>query len=161
MEQQLEIRNMIAELKKMATGGFALAFHIRYTTPTFLFQTYSKEWLDYYSQNGLVLSDPTVAWGFEHAGATRWSSLGDSDPSGVLTKAAEFGLNFGTTCAIEDGANRSIGSFANADKEFSDAENALFSKYMDKLHAATLNLKTLSPAVASELRMMSVQFTHT
>lgn len=159
MANQLELRHTLAELKKIATSGFALAFHVRYTTPTFLFQTYAKDWLDYYSQNGLVMSDPTVAWGFENAGAIRWSAL--TDTAGMLEKAAEFDLKFGTTCAIEEGANRSIGSFARADREFSDAETAILVDHMDKLHAATANLTTLSPETAAELRMMSVQFTHT
>lgn len=161
MTDQPEIRNTLAELKKIATGGFAIAFHIRYTTPTFLFQTYSKEWLDYYSQNGLVLSDPTVAWGFENTGAIDWSELAATDTAGVLAKAAEFGLKFGSTCAIEDGADRSIGSFARADRAFSAEELALLTGYIESLHAATADIKTLSPELASELRMMSVQFTHT
>lgn len=161
MAQQAEIRDSLKKLKELAPSGFALAFHVRYTTPTFLFQTYPKAWLDFYSQNGLVLSDPTVAWGFENTGAARWSDLAASDSAGVLVKAAEFGLKFGTTCAIEDSPNRSIGSFARADREFSDAENDEMVDLMSKMHEATANLKTLSPEIAAELRMMSVQFTHT
>lgn len=161
MTPQLEIRHILAEIKKVATGGFAIALHIRYTTPTFLFQTYSKEWLDYYSQNGLVMSDPTVAWGFENTGAVRWSVLSAADTAGVMAKAAEFGLKFGTTCAIEEDADRSIGSFARADRELSAEETTLLTDRMKSLHMVTANLKTLSPETASELRMMSVQFTHT
>lgn len=161
MTQQIEIRNALADLKKVATSGFALAFHVRYTTPTFLFQTYSKDWLDYYSRNGLVLSDPTVAWGFENTGAIGWSQLATSDSAGVLSKAAEFGLKFGTTWAIEEGASRSIGSFARSDRDFSEAETAILSGYMESLHNATADIKDLSPETAAELRMMSVQFTHT
>lgn len=161
MAHQADIKNTLAKLKKLSPGGFALAFHVRYTTPTFLFQTYPKAWLDYYSQNGLVLSDPTVAWGFENAGALRWSDLAASDSAGVLVKAAEFGLKFGTTCAIEDTPHRSIGSFARTDREFTNAENDEMVALMSKMHAFTTDLKTLSPETAAELRMMSVQFTHT
>ncbi|MDG1376566.1 MAG: autoinducer binding domain-containing protein [Yoonia sp.] len=161
MAQQDEIRNTLARLKELASGGFALAFHVRYTTPSFLFQTYPKPWLDYYSQNGLVLSDPTVAWGFENTGAIRWSVLAHSDTADVLKKAAEFDLNFGLTCAVEDGPHRSIGSFSRTDREFTDAESALLVAEMAKLHQLTADLKTLSPETAAQLRMMSVQFTHT
>lgn len=160
MADQTEIRNTLEKLKEVATGGFALAFHIRYTTPAFLFQTYSKDWLDHYSNNGFVLSDPTVAWGLQNTGATRWSDLGDSDQSGVLVKAAEFGLNFGTTCAIEDGDSRSICSFSRADREFTATETVLLLESSETLHRATSDLKTLSPETNKKLRMMSVQYTH-
>lgn len=161
LAHQIEIRNTLAKLQHLSSGGFALAFHVRYTTPSFLFQTYPKSWLDYYSQNGLVLSDPTVAWGFENTGAIRWSVLAYSDTADVLKKAAEFDLNFGLTCAIDDGPHRSIGSFARADREFNDDESALLVAEMAKLHKLTADLKTLSPETAAQLRMMSVQFTHT
>jgi len=61
MANQLEIHRLLEEVQKIATAGFALALHVRFTTPTFLFQTYDKEWLDYYSQNGFVMSDGFVA----------------------------------------------------------------------------------------------------
>jgi LuxR family transcriptional regulator, quorum-sensing system regulator SdiA len=161
MANQIEIRDSLAELKDIASAGYALAFHVRFTTPTFLFQTYPKDWLDHYSQNGLVMSDPTVAWGFENVGAISWSELSSLDSKGVLKSASGYGLNFGTTCALEVDGSRSIGSFARADREFTDQERDVLIKKMDHLHAAMANIKTLSPETAAALRMMSVQFTHT
>lgn len=161
MANQSEIRDTLADLKGIANAGYALAFHVRFTTPTFLFQTYPKDWLDYYSQNGLVMSDPTVAWGFENVGAISWSGLADADSKGVLKSAGEYGLNFGTTCALEDDGSRSIGSFARNDREFTAQEQSTLMEKMENLHAAMANLKTLSPETANALRMMSVQFTHT
>ena len=128
MSAQLEIRHILGDLMDTATAGFALAFHVRFTTPSFLFQTYPKDWLDYYSQNGLVMSDPTVAWGFENTGAIGWSDLTASDSAGVLAKAAEFGLKHGATCATGSDESRSIGSFARADRDFTDAERAMCMK---------------------------------
>lgn len=55
-------------LTENAPMGFAVAHHIRLTTPSFLFQNYSQDWISYYSENGLVMSDPTVLWGFENEG---------------------------------------------------------------------------------------------
>lgn len=161
MANQIAIRDSLADLKGIASAGYALAFHIRFTTPTFLFQTYPKDWLDYYSQNGLVMSDPTVAWGFENVGAISWSDLSSADSKGVLKSAGEYGLNFGTTCALEVEGSRSIGSFAHADREFTAQEQKILSETMGNMHAAMTDLKTLSPETAAALRMMSVQFTHT
>lgn len=161
MAALLEVRNTLSDLKETASGGFALAFHVRFTTPSFLFQTYPKDWLDYYSQNSLVLSDPTVAWGFENDGSINWTDLCESDSAGVLNKAAEFGLKFGATCATGANESRSIGSFARADRDFTDAERAMFLEKLEMLHRATTDMKTLSPETAAALRTMSVQFTHT
>lgn len=160
MSAQLEIRETLGEMQQIATAGFALAFHVRHTTPTFLFQTYAADWLNYYSLNGFVMSDPTVAWGFEHTGAITWSALAPQDQMGVLTKAAEFGLNFGTACAVEQGGSRSLSSFARADREFSDDETKVLIDMMGSLHALTADLDTLSPETSAALRTMSVQFTH-
>lgn len=161
MSAQLEIRNILGDLKETATGGFALAFHVRFTTPNFLFQTYPKDWLDYYSQNGLVMSDPTVAWGFENTGAIAWTDLKATDTAGVLAKAAEFGLTFGATCATQSNDSRSIGSFSRADRDFTSTEREMFMERLEMLHRATADMKTLSPETAAALRTMSVQFTHT
>ena len=160
MANQLGIRRLLEEVQKIATAGFALAFHVRFTTPTFLFQTYAKEWLDHYSQNGFVMSDPTVAWGFENTGAIRWSELTEHDSMNVLTKAAEFGLKYGTACGIEAGESRSLGSFARADREFDAAETETLVEMMGNLHALTAEVKTISPKTSAALRTMSVQFTH-
>jgi LuxR family transcriptional regulator len=105
-------------LKTIATAGFAPAFHVRFTTPTFLFQTYPKDWLDYYSQNGLVMSDPTVMWGFENTGAVDWAALQANDSAGVLAKAAEYGLKHGATYATEIDGSHSIGTFARTQTVF-------------------------------------------
>ena len=59
---QFEISETLDQLNQLAPTGYALGIHIEYTTPKFMFQTYPKAWLDYYSSNGLVMSDPMVAW---------------------------------------------------------------------------------------------------
>lgn len=160
MSTQPEIHKLLGDMKQIATAGFALALHVRFTTPTFLFQTYAKNWLDHYSQNGFVMSDPTVAWGFENTGAIKWSELAEQDTMNVLTKAAEFGLKFGTTCGVEVDESRSIGSFSRTDREFDAAETKSLVEMMGKLHTLTADVKAISPETAAALRTMSVQFTH-
>jgi len=160
MPAQLEIHNTLSELQQLAPAGFALAFHIRYTTPTFLFQTYAKDWLDYYSQNGLVMSDPTVAWGFENTGVARWSDLAAQDTAGVMSKAAEYGMPYGAVFAIEVAESRSLGSFARSDREFTESEIERMQAAVAKLHDLTADLERLSPETSAKLRTMSVQFTH-
>lgn len=160
MTGQDEIKALLVNLKKEAPAGYAVALHIKFTTPTFLFQTYTKDWLDYYSQNGLVMSDPTVLWGFENIGQAKWWDLAAQDHAGVMKKAAEYGLKYGLTCACETGSSRSIGSFAHSDHDFTEKQAAILSAKLDQLHAATADLKTLAPETAEALRMLTINVTH-
>lgn len=152
---------IINELKTLQSGpavGFALAFHIDYTRPTFLFQTYPEAWIREYSEKGLVMSDPTVHWGFEHEGTARWSDLVEQDNAGVLKLAANHGLNYGVTCAVEAGNTRSMCSFARADSEFTDAECDTLRASVARLHDATAGMTVLpedlmAPLTASGVRI--------
>ena len=71
MSSRSEIERYLAQLGELSPSGFAIAFHIRYTTPAFLFQTYDRRWLDLYSQKGLVMQDPIVSFGFTETGWRR------------------------------------------------------------------------------------------
>lgn len=153
-----DVKNIAAKLatiEPIAGSGYALALHIRYTTPTILLQTYDKVWTDHYSQNSFVMMDPTVAWGFTHTGAQRWSDLADGD--GVLADAARFGLKFGVVCAVEQGDSRSMGSFARAESEFADAEIDTCMDVLKDLHALTANTKAMSAEAIAKLSKMSVK----
>ena len=60
MQVDTDIPKTLAGLMEIATAGFVTGLHIRYTTPTYLFQTYPKAWIDEYSREGLLLRDPAV-----------------------------------------------------------------------------------------------------
>lgn len=156
MNIEADITETLRTLKSQVPGGFAMAFHVRFATPTFLFQTYPKAWADHYSENGLVMSDPTVAWGFANTGTCRWSALDLPDPDNVIAQAATYGLNFGVTIAVDVDDSRSFASFADGQSEFTDAEIDAFHNNIKTLHATTAKLHKLSPEVSSNLRKMAV-----
>jgi len=158
MEPAEKIRDIIIALEAQSPAGFAIAFHIRFTRPDFLFQTYSKTWTDIYSQSGFVMHDPIVRWGFENTGAIRWSML--DDPVGVLEKARPHGLVYGFACAVENGGTRSVAGFARADREFTDAEIAAIAAQVATLHDETAKAGAMSAETREELRQMSIRFTH-
>ncbi len=160
MGDEVEIKAILNELEGLCPAGYALAFHVRFATPTFLFQTYSDEWIDIYSQKGFVMVDPTVRWGFENTGAIRWSDLADDDPSDVLATAARHGLKYGFAYAMDSGGSRSMTSYARGDREFTDDEIATISELAEQLHRRTSRLGSLSPETADELRRMSIRVTH-
>ena len=145
MSKEVRFFNDLSKLKQNAPSGFALAFQIRLTSPSYLFQTYSKEWNKYYSEKGLLMQDPTVMWGFENKGIIRWSDLVEIDSYGVLTTAAGYGLKFGMTWAGGSETSRSIGSLSRSDREFNDDEMSELAAIIQKIHSATLTLNPLSP----------------
>lgn len=143
MPNKTTILTEVQNLSDVATAGFALAFHIQYTRPTFLFQSYPDAWIREYSEKGMVMSDPTVHWGFENDGYLRWSDLSVQDSAGVLDRAAAHDLNFGVTCAFGGNDSRSMCSFARSDREFSDDECAALLQSMQVLHQETTGLAAL------------------
>ncbi len=160
MVTQDKIKSILGDLQTTANAGYALAFHLQYTTPTYLFQTYASEWLDYYGQNSLLMRDPTILWGFENNGHIRWSELKAADSAGVLDKAAEFGMNYGASTAVEVEGKRSLGGFSRSDREFTDAELTDLVAAVEQLHNLLDEVENLSPETAAELRKMSVLVTH-
>lgn len=155
---QFEISKILGELNDLAPAGYALGFHIEYTTPKFMFQTYPKDWLDYYSSNGLIMSDPMVAWGFQEVGAKRWSEL--DDPAGVMTKAAEFGMPFGVVIATASDDSRTICGFARIGAEFADAEIAEIKERVLLIHENTAETAMLDAETIEQLKRMSIMVTH-
>ncbi len=160
MTGQDVIQDKLVALKNLAPAGYAVALHVHFTAPTFLFQTYDREWLEYYSKKGLVMTDPTVHWGFENRGAVDWADLAESDTQGVMTEAANYGLKFGMTCSFGDESRPSIGSFARGDRAFNPDEAQELGQHLADLHALTDNLKVLSPETAEALRKLSIEYTH-
>ena len=160
MEAHVAISEQLARLKVLAPAGYAIALHVRFTTPTYLFQTYPKEWIDYYSQNGLVMRDPTVLWGFENTGSIRWADLLAVDSDGIIAKAATHGMRFGFTHAIDVGGSRSLSSFTCGNSDFTDAEIAEIDLLVDSLHRQTAGAKSLPNDVREALKGLSIRFTH-
>lgn len=161
MNDQSSIQETLGDLKKFAPAGYALAFQIEYTTPTFLFQTYPSDWIRQYSEKGLVMADPTVHWGFQNEGTIRWSDLIEADASSVLAQAKSHGLNFGLTCSVSVQTARSFASFSRSDREFTDEEAVTLLAHIQDLHDKTAKIKTLSPETTLALQQMSVKVTPT
>mgnify|MGYP002382181861 CR=1 FL=1 len=152
--------DLLKRLRARSPAGFAIAMHIEFTTPRYLFQAYDKDWLDHYSANSLVMKDPTVGWAFSHNGAIRWSALAEADTAGVLASAAEHGLRYGVAIALDDGGSKTMASFARADREMSDIDIAGLSADLRALHMHTLGMKVLAPEIHATLKRLSIFLTH-
>lgn len=150
----------ISRLDMVCPAGFAMAFHIRFTTPKFLFQTYSPKWREEYSKQGLVLQDPTVRWGFANTGKIDWRDLVKSDEAGVLKKASAHGLAHGFTFSLSPNDSKTITSFARGDRAFSPGEISEICAIVTELHDYTAGIDEFSSAELAQLKQMSVDFTH-
>jgi LuxR family transcriptional regulator len=93
-------------------------------------------WVNIYSHDGLMVSDPTVIWGFRGEGHIRWSDIEDS-ASCVLSRAAKHGMAFGVTFSTKIGNSHSIASFARHDRELTDSEVRDLQELFIRIHTDT------------------------
>jgi LuxR family transcriptional regulator len=156
----LSVEELLKRLRGRSPAGFAIALHITFTTPRYLFQSYQREWIDQYSSQGMVMRDPTVHWAFSNTGTIRWSDLAGVDPSGVLAEAAQHGMRFGATLSLDAGGSKSMASFSRADREISEIELAALGADLRQLHLRTLGAQTLDQNIHETLRHLSIYLTH-
>ncbi len=149
-----EVAGLLGKLKVVCDSGFAMAVHIRYTRPTLLYQTYSHDWGDYYSEKGYMLSDPTVHWGLANVGSMDWDQLEAHDPEGVIKAARSYGLINGWTYAVGPATSRSLASMTRT-KPFTEAQRDQVRKTIDQIHNLTEGFDTFSPAMQDKLRKLT------
>lgn len=145
----------LGQLEKLAPAGYVLGLHIRYNSATLMFRTYPEEWMNVYTQNGYMMTDPLVAWGVANQGCSRWSALGIPDPNDVLKQAREFDLNYGVavSCGLE--TSRTMGGFARSDREFTDQEIQDVHEIVLHIHRETAPGADLTDAQVEVLRLLA------
>lgn len=159
MTHAQDIMRLMLKMSEFSPSGFAVALHARFTAADYVHQTYSKTWSAIYSQNGYVMHDPTVSFGFQQLGCVRWSALAAQDPMKIYEQARAYGLNYGFACAVETDGNRSFAGYSRPDREYTDAEMADMLADLDSLHRLTAKPRALSPALREDLRELAVRFT--
>lgn len=155
MSIQARIERELKYLGTVVPNGFSIGLHIRFTSPLMMFQTYDQAWLDHYTDNGYVLRDPCVAWGFSTTGTIRWSDLSLPDPFGLFKEAAQYGLLYGLTSAHGPIRSRTIASFARGDREFTDEEITTIHDVVAGLHDLTEPPDELTKAQIEALRCIA------
>lgn len=153
MEQAGEGR----EFSTIAPAGYYIALRVGFAFPIGETNALPDAWIDRYTHRGYMLFDPVMQWLYRNAGAIRWSAIALPDPLGILTEAASHGLVYGAavSCASTGTeGQRSFGSFARSDREFSDDEIALLARKMRRLHEATAPPTNLTEAELEALRMV-------
>jgi len=160
MPELEEIRQLLVELEGLSPSGFAIAFHVRFTTADVLFQTYPKDWIDIYSEKGFVMVDPIVKFGFTQTGHARWSDLKAMDEADIFTMSQAYNMNYGVAIATDSLDSRSVAGFARGDREYTDEEIELLTDYVERLHVLTAFKDGMPHDLREELQRMSVKMTH-
>lgn len=155
-----QLRSLLTRLKRQSPCGFAAAFQVTFTAPRYLFQTYSEDWMNYYSRMGLVMKDPAVRWGFTNDGIATWAELQKLDRQGVFEKAAEFGLHYWAVMATTDSGPKSIGAFSRSDRDFTDEERKQLFADFQSLHHLTLQGPETEPDFGEMLLELSIRYAH-
>lgn len=155
------IEQEIHRLGELGPSGFAIAFHVRFTTASFQLQTYPQEWLEVYSSEGLVMQDPIVAFGFsDEIGVRRWTDLPGAEGNPVLIRGAEHGLAHGAAVVVATGESRTMAGIARPDRAYSDAELAELEAIIGRLHDITSEDGEMSEDAREELRRISIRQNH-
>ncbi len=131
----MELRDCETRLNEIAPAGFYLALRVGYAFPEAELNRLNSDWVDIYTQKGLVVQDPSMHWVYHNVGYVRWVDLKD-DPRDVVGMARRMGLTFGATISYNtpsDAGRRSHAVLFRSDRDFTDAE----------LHEAFEMLKTL------------------
>ena len=156
MTTQFNLDGSLKVLRELAPAGFAIALHLEFATPSFLLQTYPRQWQELYGTSGFAVKDPVVKWTTENIGIVRWSDIRHLDTHHVFDRAAEFGMVFGGACGVESLGTRTLAGFARSDREPTAGELGEFEHQITKLHEAS-SIETLSSsAVRIDLRKLSL-----
>ncbi len=131
------IESLLKELDDLSPSGYAVGLHIHVTAPKVLIQTYDKEWMEYYAEHRMLLTDPTVFWAMTNSGTRRWSDLADLDTGGVLKAAADHGLAHGVLVSVGDATSRSLLNSARPDRPQTEEEIERMELILETLHHRT------------------------
>jgi LuxR family transcriptional regulator len=160
MKMALDLSRHLERLMDLAPAGFAVALHIRFTTPTYMFQTYPPAWIEEYTRSGFLMTDPSLTWNFSNQGAIAWSELESLDQAGVLARAAAHGLRHGQAVSHLHGGTRSVAGFARGDRPFVPDEVEELKERMSALHEETASGTPLPRDVEVEIRRLGIDVTY-
>ncbi len=145
------------EFSFFAPAGYYIALRVGFAFPIAETNALPEAWIDVYTQRGYMLYDPVMKWLYANSGTIRWSAIDLPDPRGIFDKAALHGLRYGAaiSCASTGTeGQRSFGSFARSDREFTDEEIAFLAQKLRRLHEATAPPTNLTEAELEALRMV-------
>lgn len=145
------------DIAAIAPAGHYLALRVGFAFPMEERNELPEAWVTQYTRGGLMLVDPVMKWVFQQRGVIRWSEIQMPDPAEVLRIAAAHGMRFGAAVSVSDHdlrAQRSFGTFARSDREFTTDELDWLAQEVERLHIAKAPPTNLTEAELEALRMV-------
>lgn len=145
------------DVQALAPAGHYIALRIGFAFPVEQVNALPPEWVDHYTQNRYMLFDPIIRWAYGNVGMARWGELAEEDPRKVIAQAQTFGLRYGAVISVFDGnaeGQRSFGSFARSDREFTELEMRVLQAYVSRRHFEMAPPKNLTMAELEALGMV-------
>ena len=153
MAQQIEPHDVQA----LAPAGHYIALRIGFAFPVEEVNALPADWVDHYTQHRFMLFDPVIRWAYSNVGVEKWSNLAHDDSRKVIAQAQSFGLRYGVVVSVFDGnaeGQRSFGSFARGDREFTRLETQVLQTYVSRRHFEMAPPKNLTMAELEALGMV-------
>ena len=145
------------EFSALSPAGYYIALRVGFAFPLAEHNALPPAWIDRYTSESYMVFDPVMQWLYRNFGTLRWSEITLPDPRGVLRQAATHGLKFGVAISFDDPGpkgQRSFGSFARSDREFTDDEIETLNRRLQWLHVATAPPTNLTQAELEALKMV-------
>lgn len=145
------------DVAAMAPAGHYLALRLGFAFPIEEVNALPCAWVEEYSRSGYAPFDPLMRWVYAEQGVCRWSAVAQPDHRGVLLRAQVHGLRYGAVVSVLDagpGGQRSFGTFARADGEFTEEELLLLGSYVQARHEAMRPPKNITEAEIEALRLI-------
>lgn len=145
------------DIGALAPGGHYLALRLGFVFPLEEVNELPPLWVEEYTRQGYAPFDPLIRWAYGEVGACRWSEVTQPDHRGVLARARAHGLRFGCVVSVVDpapGTQRSFGTFAHPEREFTAEEMAQLGQYLQTRHDAMRPPRNITDAEVEALRLV-------
>lgn len=145
------------QIAVLAPTGYYLALRVGFAFPMEEVNALPPAWVDHYTKQRFMLSDPVIQWIYGNTGVIRWSEITHRDPRDIMAQARSYGLTYGVAVSVFDNnpdGQRSFGSFVRADREFEEAEMQILQSYVTRLHHEKAPPTNLTAAEIEALRMV-------
>lgn len=145
------------DLDELAPAGYYIALRVGFAFPMEERNALPPDWVNFYTHQRFMMHDPIIRWIYSNVGAIRWSEIDIDDPKRVIALGQEYGLEYGVAVSCFDensDGQRSFGTFARSDREFTDAEIARLARLVDRLHEDRAPPTNLTEAELEALRLV-------
>lgn len=145
------------DLEELCTAGYYIALRVGFAFPIEEMNALPRDWVDRYTHERFMMHDPIIRWIYSNTGSVRWSEIELEDPRQVIANGREHGLNYGLAVSCFDDnpeGQRSFGTFARPDREFTDTEIERLSALLAYLHRDRAPPTNLTEAELEALRMV-------